>query len=694
MAPELLRKALSHRVLARYYYYYSSPLIPAQKLSSGRNYAVKLGSFYECDKLSETLCSGGYLGSDMKLEKLSWGGSSRDVLLRNLETSLVHHKLDEAWDAYSDFKRLYGFPDRSLVARLVTGLSYSSERSWLRRACDLAISIQEEKSGLLHLDSMAKLTLSLARAQMPIRASKVLRLLLLKRRRSLPCNVLQMIFLHLVKTKTGALLASNILVEICDAIQQSDASKPSAAVRFCRKPDTVIFNLVLDACARFGSSIKGQTVIELMARVGVAADAQTIASISSIYETNGMRDEMMELKKHIDRVPSCTPRCHYRQFYESLLSLHFKFDDIDSASELISDMYLPLQNPDERMESEKPCQVPLGGSHHIKNGLTLRVSPHLLEKDTVLHLGTYHRFVTCDKEGRLILTNKALAKLMLQYKRCERIADMSKLLCRIQSTLDSSRNMVDDVVDVCVYLGWLETAHDILDDVDLEGNRLATSSYMSLYDAYNNLKMFKEAALVQKLMRKANGDMKKLTSSGNSDLKDHIAREMREEEEKEATSSAAYKLNSSIYFFMKAHMIEDAKRAYKKMQKTKIQPTVTTYANLIRGYFSIGMDREITFLWGDIRRNTEKGLELRDNGLYEMLLLSFLRGGYFERVMEVIGLMMEERGVYLDKWMYKYEFLKFHKDLYRHMGALDARNEVQKKRIAHVNEFKKWAGID
>ncbi|XP_031114847.1 pentatricopeptide repeat-containing protein At4g17616 [Ipomoea triloba] len=718
MAPTL-RKAISHYILIRYYSSVfgvaSSSNNIALKLSSNKSYALKymtskLYFSYECDKHSENWCSKP-LSANIKPERLCWEGSSRAVLLRRFEIALMHHKLDEAWDTYKDFKRLYGFPDHSLVSRLVTELSYSSDSKWLRKASNLVISIQKDKFGLLRPDLMTKLSLSLARAQMPIRASAVLRQMLLKRRLP-PSNILEMIFLHLVKTKTGMVLASNVLVELCDMFQQFSTNK--AACMKCTKPDTVIFNLVLDACARFGSSFKGQSIIELMAQVGVIADAQTIGIISLIYEKNGMRDELNKFKEHIDKVSTYKPMCHYQQFYESLLSLHFKFDDIDAAFELLLDMYRPLvsaQISDDRMEPVKPCLIPLG-SHHLRMGLTLRVLPDLLKQDTVVNVGCNHRFITC-KDGRLVLSSKALAKLMLHYKRCGRISELSKLLSRIQKASPCSSNILHDVVDACICLGWLETAHDILDDLEMEGNRLSSSSYMSLFAAYHNLKMFREADVVLKQMGKAGGlsnaaeqmvsasmseienegtyDLKKLTSTGKSDLTDFIAREMREEE-KEAPS-VVYNFNSSIYFFMKAQMIGDARRAYRKMQKMKIQPTVSTFINLVHGYSSMGMYREITILWGDIKRNIENGIQLRDSDLYELLLLNFLRGGYFERVMEIIGL-MKEISMYLDKWIYKYEFLKLHKDLYRHMKVFDARNEVQKKRIEYVEEFKKWAGMD
>jgi len=45
-----------------------------------------------------------------------------------------------------------------------------------------------------------------------------------------------------------------------------------------------------------------------------------------------------KFKEHIGRV-SAPFISHYRQFYDSLLSLHFKYNDIDAAAEPVMDIY-------------------------------------------------------------------------------------------------------------------------------------------------------------------------------------------------------------------------------------------------------------------------------------------------------------------------------------------------------------------
>ncbi|CAK9133874.1 unnamed protein product [Ilex paraguariensis] len=654
-----------------------------------------------------------HLCTSVQLERLCWEGSPHDVLLKKLEIALKNYQVDEAWDAYKDFKSLYGFPGHSVMNKLMIILSYTSEPKWLKRVCDLVVLIQIEKPDLLQLDLLRKLALSLARAQMPIPASIIIRLMLDKQ--SLPpVGILATVILHMVKTEIGTYLASNILVEICDFCQRVTASKSPSANMI--KPDTMIFNLVLDACVRFGSSFKGHQIMELMSQVGVVADAHTIVIIARIHEMNGQREELNKFKNHIVHVPmSLVP--HYQQFYESLLGLHFKFDDIDAASALILDIYkcwesLPFKQ--DKMKLQKPCIVSIG-SHNLRTGWKLQILPLQMQKDPVLKVESKQELVML-KNGKLVLSNKALAKLIIRYKKCGRIKEFSELLSNIQNKLGSlgEASLCSDVVGACIHLGWLENAHDILEDLELAGTPLAFGSYSSLLTAYYRVKMFKEAEVLLKQIRKVgflmkmsdevvvsthlseveddhNSYSKAATTIGKSDLAESVIREMREEEK--VVPSMVYELNSSIFFFTKAKMIGDALKTYRRMQEMNVQPTVSTFFTLINVYSSLEMYREITILWGDIKRYTQKGNLLVNRDLYEFLLRNFLRGGYFERVLEVIGY-MKEHGMFLDKSMYKIEFLKFHKDLYRSLKASNAKDETQSKRVEHVQAFRKWVGID
>lgn len=645
-------------------------------------------------------------------ERICWEGSSHVVLLRKLETALKDHQMDEAWVSFNDFKSLYGFPKDTLLSKLITELSYSSKRCWLQKACDLVMVILKEKSVILQPDVLTKLSLSLARSQMPIPASMILRLML-EGEDFPPMNILWLVVLHMVKTEIGTCIASNILVQICESFRCLSAKRSYRAKLI--KPDTMILNLVLDACVRFKLSFKGQLVMELMPQTGIVADAHSINLIAQIHEMNGQREELKKFKDHIDRL-SAPLICHYRQFYDSLLSLHFKFNDIDAAAELVMDMYgrpesFPIQKDGKKLQI--PCRVQMG-SHNLKTGLQIQIMPDMLRKDSVLKLGSRQELVII-RNGKLSISKRAVAKLINGYKRGGKISDLSKLLFNIEKEFHSvgGSTLCSDVIDACIKLGWVETAHDILDDMEAAGAPMSYNTYLSLFAAYCKEKMFREANSLLKKMRKAglvlNFSIKMVISTClskvlNKDamyanasmiIKSELA-EVLVQEMKEGGNTVppiVYEFNSSIYFFCKAKMLADALNTYGRMQEMKIQPTEQTFSSLVCGYSSTGMYRDIAILWGDIKRNVQSSNLVVSRDLYEFLLLSFLRGGYFERVMEVIGY-MKQHSMYTDKWMYKSEFLKLHKNLYRRLRASNARTEAQKERLEYVQAFRKWVGID
>ncbi|KAJ0080333.1 hypothetical protein Patl1_23993 [Pistacia atlantica] len=100
---------------------------------------------------------------------------------------------------------------------------------------------------------------------------------------------------------------------------------------------------------------------------------------------------------------------------------------------------------------------------------------------------------------------------------------------------------------------------------------------------------------------------------------------MREKEK--AVPSTVYELNSSIFFFCKGKMIDDALKIYGRMQAMNIQPTVQTFAYLAYGYSSLEIYRDITILWGDIKSNMATGNLAVNRDLFEIMLLNFLKGG-------------------------------------------------------------------
>ena len=97
-------------------------------------------------------------------------------------------------------------------------------------------------------------------------------------------------------------------------------------------------------------------------------------------------------------------------------------------------------------------------------------------------------------------------------------------------------------------------------------------------------------------------------------------------------------------------------------------------------------------LWQEIKHILEYEELDMDRDLLDCLILDFLKGGYFSRVMEVIGY-MSNHNIYCDKWKYRHVFLKLHRNLYRNLNSLHNKTEAQNKRIEDVRAFRSWAGI-
>jgi len=130
----------------------------------------------------------------------------------------------------------------------------------------------ERKNGFDSVPVLTKIPLSLARAHMPVPTSMILRVIL-ERENMPPLHILWSVVSHTVKMEIGTCLASNFLVQMWDGFLPL-SSKRSVHAKVV-KPDAMAFNLVLDACVRFKSSLKGQEIVDLMSQTGVIDNAHS-----------------------------------------------------------------------------------------------------------------------------------------------------------------------------------------------------------------------------------------------------------------------------------------------------------------------------------------------------------------------------------------------------------------------------------
>ncbi|XP_039123038.1 pentatricopeptide repeat-containing protein At4g17616 isoform X2 [Dioscorea cayenensis subsp. rotundata] len=689
--------------------------------SSAKNVNYAQASFCQWNRLHAFVLHGNVrCCTTSSSVRFSWEGSSSFAsLMSKLEATLKDDSVDEAWEAFSNYRRLHGFPQKNLLNRMIMLMSYSSNPYWLRKAYEVVLVILEEKPCLLHHDPLTKLAFTLVRSQMPVRAATIIRIMLENRMYPSVEDVWNTLFFHLVKTEVGSYLASYVLIEMCEHVSHHNAKDRRGRQKKLSLPNSTTFNLVLNSCMQHGSVLKAQQLIELMPQMGVVADANSIIIIARFCEMTGQRDELVKLKKHVDGVSSLTLSCHYQQFYDSLLSLHFKYNDLDAAAELMFEMYkrldlLPSSSGKGKGSHLQRQSLIQFGSSNLRMGFHIMVEPEHLSNNFVVEAKCYSGLIL-SSNGKLVPSKKALAKLIDGYVRERKVRKISDFLIRIEKELDSQETKLSfEVMDACIQLGLLETAHDILDDMESAEVSVIPCIYGSLLREYCKQEMLDEANVLLKQMRKVDFFVK--LSNVNVSMHEVIAESLRlfgddydyvigsvrkseltelldkENRSADPRSCLLYELNSSILFFCKAKMMEDAMRTYKRMEQRYVYPTAQTFIHIINGFSSLKMYREISIVWGDIKRKLEEGVLIPDRDLFECLLWNFLRGGYFERVMETIDFMIKHK-MFIDKWKYKKDFLKLHKDLYKNLKASHARTEAQSKRLEHVRAFRRWAGI-
>ncbi|XLU24859.1 hypothetical protein S245_060925, partial [Arachis hypogaea] len=315
-----------------------------------------------------------------------------------LKTTLINHQKHEGWESFQDFRTLYENPEVQLLNQLI-------------------VVKEENNSSLVNVDTLTKHALSLARLQMSTSAAEILRLMLDKGCVP-PMNLLCLVFLHLVKTEIGAYIACNYLPQVCDFyICLKDKKAQSVDVV---KPDASIFSLVLDACVRFNLPLKGLLLIEIMTLTGTAVNAHTIVIVSHILKINGLRDEIRELKDHFVSVSAAFIRLH-RQLCDSLLSLHFKFNDIDVAAKHVFDM-----NSSHNCHDNKK----IGKIFKSLALLQLERNDSVVKPEGRQDLIFY-------RGQKLVHNNRALVKFITGYKKDGRISELSELLLSVQEELYS-----------------------------------------------------------------------------------------------------------------------------------------------------------------------------------------------------------------------------------------------------------------
>ncbi|PIN21623.1 hypothetical protein CDL12_05659 [Handroanthus impetiginosus] len=695
-------------------------------------------------------------------------------LHEELETAIDDHRLSDAWDLHEQHMLVEGFARKSIVSKLIAELTGSLDVQWLEKAYGLVEkAIEQHKQTLFDKEILMYLSLGLAKCGLPIHASTLLRKLT-EMEHFPPVTAWAATVAYMSEHSSGSYLAAELVLEIGYLFQDGrvDPRKKCNEPLIAMKPNTTTFNIALVGCLLFGTTKKAEQLLDMMPRLNMKPDATSLIIMAHIYERNGRREELKKLRRHIEEVHNVTD-VQLRQFYDCLLSCHLKLGDLDSASHMVLEMLCKAKKAQNslgvanlRFEidgkgSASPCQDssvkdlydkgsdkhenPVLLQNHIlcyddfcrdRNFLRLEAETKELLDRMVMKLQRQVELITTER-GILRPTEKTYVKLVKAFLEAGKMKDLVEFLIKAEkedSPLSADSSVLVYVIDSCISLGWLDQAHDLLDEMRLAGIRMSSSVYDSLLKAYyrenrmgevtslirdarkagiqldaasyeallhsrvlekdtegalNLFKEMKEAKIPKGGHQEFNKLVEGSTEGKEAGLMSKLLQEIKEGQK---VDSGVYDWNNVIHFFCKKRLMQDAEKALKKMRSLGHNPNAQTFHSLVTGYAAIGGKYiEVTELWGEMKSFAFSSGMKFDLELLDAVLYTFVRGGFFVRANEVVE-MMEKEKMFIDKYKYRALFLKYHKTLYKGK-APKFQTESQLKKRETALAFKKWVGL-
>ncbi|KAK2997987.1 hypothetical protein RJ639_026653, partial [Escallonia herrerae] len=341
------------------------------------------------------------------------------------------------------------------------------------------------------------------------------------------------------------------------------------------------------------------------------------------------------------------------------------------------------------------------------------------------------------ERGILQPTERIYVKLVKAFLEAGKTKDLAEFLIKAEkedSSVSVDSSALVQVINTCISLGWLDQAYDLLDEMRLAGIRTSSSVYALLLKAYckenraaevtallrdvrkagiqldascyetlmqsrvlhedtqgalNLFKEMKEAKIPRTGHQEFDMLVKGCAESGEAGL---MAKLLHEIKDGQKVDCGVHDWNHVVHFFCKKRLMQDAEKALKKMRSLGHSPNAQTFHSLVTGYAAIGGKYlEVTELWGEMKvLALHSGMKF-DQELLDSVLYTFVRGGFFTRANEVVG-MMERGNMFVDKYKYRTLFLKYHKTLYKGKAPKFQTESQLKKRDAALT-FKKWVGL-
>nr|DAD24688.1 TPA_asm: hypothetical protein HUJ06_026152 [Nelumbo nucifera] len=585
-----------------------------------------------------------------------------------LGNAIDDHMFDDAWKLYELHMQIEGLPRKSVLNKVLTGFAGSPDIYWLEKAYSLVeMVIEKGKHYLLEKDTLIYLSYMLARSRLPVPSSTVVRKLV-EMEEFPPVSSWSAIVAHMAQTAPGAYLAAELILEIGYLFQDNrvDPRKKSNRPMLAMKPNTTVFNIALAGCLLSGTYRKAEQLLDMMPRVGVKADANSLITMVHIYERNGRREDLKKLKRNIDEACSLGD-LQFQQFYNCLLTCHLNFGDMDSASQIVLEMLRKAKDARKSLASatlvleavgtkksslaQNPEQISFGKSevsggiklleHHApsyeefsrdRSYARLEVEAKEMLDMLLAKLQTRVELVT-SKHGILQPTEKSYAKLVKAFLQAGKVKDLAEFLIKADKEdgpVSPENSAVVHVINACISLGWLDQAHDLLDEMRYARVRTNSSVYSSLLKAYckanrpeevtsllrdarkagvqldsscyealiqsrviqkdtqgalDLFKEMKEAKISKPIHREFEMLVKGCAESGEAGM---MAKLLEEIKEGQRADCGVHDWNNVIHFFCRKRLMQDAEKALKKMRALGHLPNAQTFHSLVTGYAAIG----------------------------------------------------------------------------------------------------------
>jgi len=700
-----------------------------------------------------------------------------------IQNAINSNQLDYSWKLLEQHMHMEGFPRKSVISKLVTSYVDSLDAKLLEKAYELVErAIEKGKQDLLEKNVLIYLSFGLAKARLPVPASTILRKMI-DMEHFPPATAWSAVLAHMSQTAEGSYLAAELILEIGYLFQNNrvDPRKKSNAPLVAMKPNSAAFSIALAGCLLFESSRKAEQLLDMMPRIGIKADAHLLIIMARVYERNGRREELKKLQRHIEEAPNLTD-LQFRHFYNCLLTCHLKFGDLDSASNMVLEMLRKakearnslaaakfVRNADGIDPNRSPGLASVGSLNNSKDLDSLQNNRSItsavlsyeefskdrnfskLEAESKAILGSLlaklqmRVDLITTKHGILQPTETIYVKLVEAMLEAGKTKDLAVFLLKAErddSPFSNDNSALVHVINACISLGWLDQAHDLLDEMRLAGVRTGSSVYSSLLKAYcranrvadvtsllrdariagiqldsssyeamiqsrvlqqdkqGALQLFKERkeARIPRVTQQNSGIMAKdgeeiMAKDGEETEEAGLMTKLLQEiKEGQGVDCGVHDWNNVIHFFCNKKMMQDAEKALKKMRSLGHLPNAQTFHSMVTGYAAAGGKyQEVTELWGEMKALASSISMMFDQELLDSVLYTFVRGGFFVRANEVVT-MMEKGNMFVDKYKYRMLFLKYHKSLYKGKAPKFQTESQLSKREATL-AFKRWIGL-